>query len=156
MGLAFGGAVAGQGHGAALRQAQLVHQRIGEPGRLVGDHAPGDPLLFQGGQQVLETVEQLAVHGDGIAVELQKALPQRLDFLLAAVLGEGQPRQRQTALRDLRAYGLQRQCRQAFLDPQRIQRRGHVGGGIKQRAVEIEQQGEIGHGPAYRSVQVIR
>jgi len=54
---------------------------------------------------------------------------------------ETEPGEHQAALRDVGPYRFQRQRRAFFLDQQVIQCAAHVGRGVDQGAVEIEQYG---------------
>jgi hypothetical protein len=63
----------------ALGQAQLLHDRLGEAHRLVGDHAPQQVAFLDVGQQFGHAVEQLAVHRAVALVALEELLAQGLE-----------------------------------------------------------------------------
>ncbi len=149
--------VSGYGAGAVL-QAQQRHQRVGEPGGLVGDYAPGHAQFIQALQQRRHVLKQAAVDLDGGFVVVQEFGLQR--FVFGIFRGDIEAGADQAA----RAGGCvlaqafirgrqQMPCRAHF-----VQRCCQVGRGVGQGAVEVKQDCfwvlhgmfgvGAGHGPA--------
>ncbi|MNI73219.1 hypothetical protein D3C73_1292090 [compost metagenome] len=121
-----------------LGQSQLLHDRLGEAQRLVGDHAPDQVGLLDVRQQFAHAVEQLAMDGTTDEVALQELQAQLLESRRFRVHGEGHCDHRLGAAGNLVANVLVVHRWQATVGTHRLADRNEVRRGVEQGAVHVE------------------
>ena len=125
-------------------EANLADQRVGEAGRLVGDHAPGQAQCAQPIQQRGDAVEQAAFHRQRGFVVVEKA---GFQGLVAAFAGGDAIRGADHAARASGSRGAQYLVGgrgEAGAGAHQVDGGRQVGGGVGQGAVEVEQDGARG------------
>ncbi len=138
--------VAADDAGGAPAEAQRLQQGLGEPARLVGDHAPVEAERLDPGQHLRHAREQARFTGDIGLVDVQQAQPQGL--FLGMILAKAAADQSDAAMRCRGANDLQRQGRAALFGEHAVEGIGQIRGGVGQGAVEVEQHrldGKGGH-----------
>ena len=124
----------------ALVEAEGFEQRHGEEAGLVRDDAPADGAAFECLEHGLESGEQARVGSEGGAVEIEQPHAQPLERL-AREIRKGKLREPVRAVRDLCARKIVGEGLPALLHAHEIQCGDHVGRGVEQCAVQIEQHG---------------
>jgi hypothetical protein len=148
VGFGVGRGVATDQGGRALDQREALHDRHGEAVRLVGDDTPGDVLGFQRGQQFGHAVKQHGGVGQAAFVGVEKRGAQVFELGVAGMDVERRTDQPACACRGVGPQDLQRHGRQTPLHAQVVDRADEVAGGVGQGAIQIEQHGLRGLGPA--------
>ena len=156
MGLGVRGGIAADDASGALFQFESGEQRMGEGGRFVGDHPPAHAAGLNCREYIGHTGKQPAFTYQMCSVELEKALAQGFEALIAFEQAKAQADQHAHAVRDVRTDDVAVQ-RSQLVFAQQIERMGEIRRRIDQGTVEIEQQAvrrrHRSHRPGMRPVR---
>src|SRR3989338_2392179 len=129
VGLAVGGGVAAHDARRRRLRIELLYQGVGEKGGLVGHYAPVAAAFLQRAQQFRDARKQTGITAEIPGIDLEKALPQSVEFRVLRPEPEAEPDQGAGPVRDHRPDGLVRQRAGALPGGARGQGGGGGGGG---------------------------
>ena len=140
-GLGPGGSVTAHDAGAASAETEGVDDWARQALGLVRDHAPGDAPLVQAVEERLHALEEPGLDAQGVVIKLEKA---RGQWRVSGSVGrqaEAHAQHATNAMGDLGAQQLEGRGLEAVLALQPVEGAGQVGGGVRECAVEVEEDG---------------
>ncbi|MNH17296.1 hypothetical protein D3C79_769640 [compost metagenome] len=136
-------------------QAQLLHDRLGETHRLVGDHAPQQVAFLDIGQQLGHAVVELAVYRAALLIALKELQAQGFELRRLGVEVERDRNHRLGTARHHVADALVVDGRQATLGEHRLADGNEVRRRVEQGAVHVEKYCSQAHAHSSRRVWIM-